>query len=83
MGVFLYRGKLLHVNILGEIGLEFLSILFRRNVLDGIGFSGAEWIMLVNIVVEFEGVVRKRVCVWACVKRCTVILIIYLFIAYI
>ena len=83
MGVFLYRGKLLHVNILGEIGLEFLSIYFRRNVLDGIGFSGAEWIMLVNIVVEFEGVVRKRVCVWACVKRCTVILIIYLFIAYI
>jgi len=83
MGVFLYRGKLLHVNILGEIGLEFLSIHFRRNVLDGIGFSGAEWIMLVNIVVEFEGVVRKRVCVWACVKRCTVILIIYLFIAYI
>ena len=42
MGVFLYRGKLLYVNILGEIGLEFLSIHFRRNVLDGIGFSGAE-----------------------------------------
>ena len=32
---FCSEEKLLHVNILGEIGIEFLSINFRRNVLDG------------------------------------------------
>ena len=65
MGVFLYRGKLLHVNILGEIGLEFLSINFRRNVLDGNWFQwcGMDNALHVDIVVEFEGVVRKRGCV--------------------